>query len=91
MKVSEVISLSEKQVWGRSGKKLVRKYRCFGGRRHGRVVAKLSQCFAAPNMKARMTMKKTRARLGPKMARKAKKTKRVNPASRALTRLNKRR
>jgi hypothetical protein len=38
-----------------------------------------------------MTMKKTRARLGPKMARKAKKTKRVNPASRTLQRLNKRR
>jgi hypothetical protein len=36
-------------------------------------------------------MKKTRARLGAKMVRKAKRTKRVNPASRTLARLNKRR
>ena len=35
-------------------------------------------------------MKRTRARLGARMARKAKRTKRINPASIALTRLNKR-
>ena len=36
-------------------------------------------------------MKRTRARLGARMARKAKRTKRTNPASIALKRLNKRR
>ena len=41
-------------------------------------------------MKARMSMKKTRARLGARMARKARRTKRTNPASIALSRLNKR-
>ena len=41
-------------------------------------------------MKARMTMKRTRARLGAKMMRKARKTKRTNPASIALRRVNKR-
>ena len=29
----------EKQVWARSGKNVVRKYRCSGGKRHGRIVS----------------------------------------------------
>ena len=83
-------SLEEKRVWAKSGKKVVRKYRCSGGRRHGRVVSKIQQCFAAPDMKKRFAMKKLKARLGGKMARKARKTKRVNPASRRASALNKR-
>ena len=92
MLVTDIVSsdLNEKQIWGRRGKKLVRKYRCTGGRRSGRIVANISQCFAAPNMKARMSMKRTRARLGARMARKAQRTKRTNPASIALKRLNSR-
>lgn len=91
MQITEITSdLKEKQVWGRTGKKLVRKYRCMGGKRKGRVVSNMAQCFAAPNMKARMTLKRTKARLGSRMARKAKRTKRINPASIQLRRLNKR-
>ena len=60
-------SLTEKQIWARSGKKVVRKYRCTVGRRKGRIVKKMSQCFAAPNMKARLTLKRTRARIGARM------------------------
>jgi hypothetical protein len=82
-------SLDEKRVWARSGKKVVRKFRCTSGRRKGRVVAKIGQCFAAPDMKKRFQLKKTKARLGSRIARKSKKTKRVNPASRAIQRLNK--
>ena len=80
--------LIEKQVWARSGKKVVRKYRCMSGKRKGRVVAQISQCFAAPDVKKRIKMKQTKARLGAKMARKARKTKRVNPASRRVQALN---
>lgn len=83
------LSLDEKRVWAKSGKKVVRKYRCTGGRRHGRVVAKIQQCFAAPNMKKRFALKKTKARLGSRMIRKAKRTKRINPASRRVQSLNK--
>ena len=92
MLVTEIISadISEKQIWGRRGKKLVRKYRCTGGRRKNRIVANMAQCFAAPNMKARMSMKRTRARLGARIVRKAQRTKRTNPASIALKRLNRR-
>ena len=85
------ISLDEKRVWAKSGKKVVRKYRCSGGRRHGRVVSKIQQCFAAPDMKKRFQLKKTKARLGGRMARKARRTKRINPASRRVQALNKRR
>lgn len=80
--------ISEKQVWARSGKKVVRKYRCTGGQRKGRVVSNMAQCFAAPNLKARQTLKRTKARLGAKMIRKARKTKRVNPASRRVQSMN---
>jgi hypothetical protein len=83
--------LDEKQVWARTGKKVVRKYRCGSGGRKGRVVAKISQCFAAPDIKKRVKFKQTRQRLGPRMARKAKRTKRINPASRKVQAMNRRR
>ena len=90
MRISEVEDLlSEKQVWARSGSKVVRKFRCIGGQRHGRVVSKPAQCHAAINMKARMTLKRTKARLGAKMARKARKTKKINAASRRIQAMNK--
>lgn len=83
------LPIEEKRIWARSGKKVVRKYRCSGGRRHGRIVAKIAQCFAAPDMKKRFTLKKTKARLGSRMTRKARRTKRVNQASRRVQALNK--
>ena len=78
-----------KMAWARSGKKVVRKFRCSGGTRHGRIVANIAQCFAKPDVKKRNKLKLTKARLGGKMARKARKTKRVNPASRRVQTLNK--
>ncbi len=90
MQIDEIIApLVEKQIWARSGKKVVRKYRCTSGQRKGRIVSRIGQCFAAPNVKAKIRMKKTRARLGSRMARKARRTKRVNPASIRVQKLNK--
>lgn len=83
--------LIEKQVWARSGKKVVRKYRCTSGNRKGRIVAKLNQCFAAPDIKKRTRLKQTKMRLGNRMARKAKRTKRINPTSRRVQSLNRKR
>ena len=82
--------LDEKRIWARSGKKVVRKFRCTSGRRKGRIVAKIQQCFAAPDMKKRFQLKKTKARLGSRIVRKARRTKKVNPASRRVQALNKR-
>lgn len=90
MLVNEIaLPLDEKQIWARSGKTVVRKYRCSSGSRKGRIVSKIGQCFAAPNIKAKIRMKKTRAKLGARMARKAKRTKRINPASIRVQRMNK--
>tara|TARA_B100000902_G_scaffold399169_2_gene468766 strand:- start:379 stop:654 length:276 start_codon:yes stop_codon:yes gene_type:complete len=83
-------TLTEKQIWGRKGKTLVRKYRCVGGKRHGRIVANPQQCFAPPNIKARMKMRITRKKLARRMAMRSKRTKRTNPASRALKFMNRR-
>lgn len=81
--------LEEGQTWARSGKKVVRKYRCGNGPRKNRIVAKMAQCFAPPNVKKRMVLKRTKARLGKRLARKAKRTKRINPASKRVQALNK--
>jgi len=81
--------ISEKQVWARSGKKVVRKYRCTSGSRKGRVVSKVSQCFAVPDIKKRIQLKKTKARYGNRLSKKSKKTKRINPASIRIQRMNK--
>ena len=80
-----------KQVWARTGNKIVRKFRCTSGYRAGRVVADPKQCSAPINMKKRMNFKKTKAKLGGKMARKARRTKRINPVSIKLKKLNRKR
>lgn len=82
------ITESAKMAWARRGNKIVKKFRCTSGRRKGRIVSKPSQCSAPINIKKRMQMKKTKAKHGSRMARKAKKTRRVNPASRRLKTLN---
>ena len=81
--------LDEGPTWARSGKKVVRKYRCSAGPRKNRIVSKLQQCFAPPNIKKRMALKRIKARLGSRITRKAKRTKRINPASIRVQRLNK--
>ena len=89
MLLEELIeSINEKQIWGRRGSTTVRKYRCTSGMRKGRIVATAAQCFAAPDIKKRIRLKMTKMRLGARMARKAKKTKRVNPASKRVAALN---
>ena len=42
--------LTEKQIWGRRGKTLVRKYKCSSGNRKGRIVAKIAQCLVRQNI-----------------------------------------
>ena len=86
MKLDEVIT--EKLAWAKRGNKVVRKFRCTAGPRQGRIVKDIGQCFAAPDVKRRQRLKLTKARLGAKMTRKAKGTKRVNPASKRVKALN---
>jgi hypothetical protein len=76
-------------VWARSGNKVTRKYRCSVGQRAGRLVSNPSQCSKPIDMKKRMTLRKTKARMGARMAKKAQRTKKFNPASRVVQKLNK--
>lgn len=89
MLVEDIVS--EKLTWAKSGNKIVRKYRCTSGQRMGRIVSKISQCFAPIDIKKRTQLKKTKARLGGKIARKTKRTKRLNPISKRVRALNKKR
>tara|TARA_B100001057_G_scaffold403414_1_gene415709 strand:+ start:37408 stop:37686 length:279 start_codon:yes stop_codon:yes gene_type:complete len=92
MRIVEVEGVMEaKMVWAKRGKKIVRKVRCTSGPRKGRMVSNAGQCSKPINLKKRMTLKKTRARMGRRMARKAARTKRRNPVSKRIARLNRRR
>lgn len=75
-------------AWGRSGNKLVRKYRCPFGRRKGRLVTNLGKCSAPVDLKKRIQLKRTKAAFGSRMSRKARRTKRFNPASKRVQALN---
>ena len=88
MQLRELFDITEKMAWAKRGNKVVRKFRCSTGARAGRVVADIGQCFAAPDIKKRARLKLTKARLGSRMARKAKRTKRVNPASKRVKAMN---
>jgi hypothetical protein len=76
-------------VWARRGKSVTRKYRCAIGSRKGRVVSDLSQCSAPIDMKKRATLRRTKAQQGAKIMRKSLKTKRINPTSKLVRKMNK--
>jgi|TARA_B110000879_G_scaffold25621_1_gene34571 hypothetical protein len=75
-------------IFGKKGNSTVRKYRCTSGTRKGRIVAKAATCNAPKNMKASNTLKKTRRTKGSVITTKASRTKRTNPASQRLKRMN---
>jgi hypothetical protein len=78
-----------RMVWRKMGNNIKRAVRCTGGRRKGRVVSKASQCGAPIDAKKRLTLKRTKAKFGTRLTRKARLTKKRNPTSRRLRTLNK--
>lgn len=76
------------QIFGRNKGKIVRKYRCTSGTRRGRIVSKPTTCTAPINVAAKQAMKNTRRKKGTSMGIKARRTKRSNPQSQKLRRLN---
>tara|TARA_B100000963_G_scaffold361912_1_gene400822 strand:- start:1037 stop:1459 length:423 start_codon:yes stop_codon:yes gene_type:complete len=75
-------------IWSRSGGKQVRKYRCTSGVRKGRIVARAATCNKPLNQKAKITLKKTKRRTPNRLQIRTAKTKRANPASKRLKRIN---
>lgn len=91
MRLDEVTSdtiTEARMVWRKQGNKIVRAVRCTGGPRKGRVVKSGGDCAKPINIKKRMTLKKTKARMGKRMSRKAQRSKRLNPASKRLKSMN---
>jgi hypothetical protein len=96
MRASDFIFESDEEFYevhaafgrGSSKSKPKLKYRCTTGKRKSRLVTSPQQCFSHPDVAKSQRMKKTRARTAPQQARKTKKTKRVNIASRLLRQLN---
>ena len=78
-----------RMVWRRMGNTIKRAVRCTSGARAGRVVSNPSQCGKPIDLKKRMTLKRTKARMGKRMMRKARRTKRFNPTAKRLKTLNK--
>ena len=87
MRIDEII-VAEKVAWKRRGNEIKKQFRCSSGPRKGRVVATPSQCFKPIDIKKRMTLKRTKAKMGGRLQRKAGRTKKFNPISRRLKTLN---
>lgn len=89
MRASEFIT-EHRMVWKRSKHGGVNiKWRCESGPRKGRTVPAVKDCSGAPDVAQAMRMKITRQRTKVRAARRSKKTKRINPASKLATMLNK--
>lgn len=78
-------------AWKKRGQKIVRQFRCTSGARKGRVVASPGQCFKPIDVKKRLSLRRTKAKMGSKATRKAKRTKKFNPVSKRVRSMNKRR
>lgn len=90
MRAREFID-EHRMVWKRNAKtgKVSLRWRCESGPRDNRTVPKVSDCSKAPDMAQAQRMKKTRAKTKIRQARRTKRTKRINPASKLAARLNK--
>lgn len=76
------------QIAGRSGNRIVRKYRCTTGSRRGRIVSKASTCSAPKNVRSSVNIKKAKRRKGSLMSIKASRTKRARKSAKRLKVLN---
>ena len=88
MIVSEILE-GAVRAWSRSGGKQTRKFRCTHGARKGQVRSSPAACNAPINVRKSVGLKATKARRGGQMKIKSKISRRTNPASMRLPRLNK--
>jgi len=86
--ILEAVEEGYVQIAGRSGNKIVRKYRCTSGARRGRIVAQPGTCSAPRNVKSSINIKKAKRKKGSQMAIKAARTKRATKSSQRLSKLN---
>jgi len=88
MIVHEIVVETPTRAWGKTGGTASLKYRCTAGPRKGQVRASAAACMAPINIKKSATLKHTKKAKGGAIKVKAAKTKRVNPASKRVARMN---
>lgn len=86
--IEEFLNESAVMAWGKVGDQVVKKYRCTSGPRKGRLVSSPGDCSKRIDPAKKLRMKKTMAKMGKRIARKAKRTKRVNPTSKKVAARN---
>lgn len=75
----------------KSGNKIVQKYRCTAGPRKGRVMSSPAACNAPYRAKAAAKLKATKAAKGGTIRTKTRLTKKYNPQSNIVNKVNRRR
>ena len=78
-----------KQIWGRKGQTLVRKYRCTSGTRKGRIVAKPATCNATKRVGSALNIKRAKAKKCSTMQVRSSRTKRASGLSKRVAGANK--
>lgn len=78
-----------KLVYAKQNGKLVKKWRCTSGKRKGRLVAEPGTCFKPIDIKKKVQMKRLRRQKNVTMTKRAQITKRIDPLSKQVRRLNK--
>lgn len=89
MRAREFIT-EHRLVWRRNPRtgKITLRWRCESGPRKDRTVPRVTDCSASPDVAQAQRMKKTRQRTKIRQAKRTGRTKRINPASKLLQRLN---
>ena len=75
-------------IFGKTGGKVVRKYRCTSGTRKGRIVAQPSTCNAQKKVGSAINLKRAKARRSSVMKVKSARIKRAGGLTKRLTKAN---
>jgi len=84
-----LLSEAARPIWRRKGNTVVRGYRCTSGKKAGRIVSSAATCGGKTDLKKKQRLKKTIMQKGARMQRKANRTKKNNPISKRLQKMNK--
>lgn len=83
------IVVEAKLVWARKGKGIAKKVRCTTGRKRGRVVSSAASCSKKIDIKKRIRFNRTKAKMRTRFIMKSRRTKKFNPISKRVAKLNK--
>jgi hypothetical protein len=87
MKIDEIVE-GFVRVMGRRGGKLVHRYRCTAGGKKGKIFADPATCSSPKSIKKARDFKIAKSKRPSSIKFKTARTKRMNPASRQLQRIN---